>query len=109
MGLLGTSQELSSFFPPLSTHILPTANLYALAYLLPGLHLKVYFLLIGTHEWSFLILAYLALHLPSLLMLCFGVAERGVWVSGTWGKMRAGMQAVSNGLVLVGVGRMLGE
>jgi hypothetical protein len=109
MGLLGTSQELSSFFPALCTHALPTANLYALGYLLPGLHLKAYFLLLGTQQWSFLLLAYFALHLPSLLVLCLGVAYRKVWLSGTWGKMGAGMQAASNGLVLVGVGRMLGE
>jgi hypothetical protein len=46
--LLGTNQELASFFPGLCgsmSHILPTANIYALGYLLPGLHLKTFFVL----------------------------------------------------------------
>lgn len=48
MGLLGTSQELSSFFPSLCANAaFPTANIYALGYLLPGLHIKAFFLLLG--------------------------------------------------------------
>lgn len=48
ISLLGTNQELSTFFPGLyshMTHHVPTANIYALGYLLPGLHLKTFFLL----------------------------------------------------------------
>lgn len=110
MGLLGTSQELSSFFPSLCANLpLPTASIYALGYLLPGLHLKALFLLLRQGSWSFLLFAYVALHLPSLLMLCLGVAHRRVWLSVVWGKMIAGVQAASNGLVMIGMARMLGE
>lgn len=42
-------------------------------------------------------------------MLCLGVTHRGVWLSAAWGKMSAGVQAASNGLVMIGVGRMLGQ
>lgn len=112
IGLLGTNQELATFFPGLYAHLahkVPTANLYALGYLLPGLHLKTFFLLFGDEEWPFLCLSYLAVHLPSLLLLCAALAHRQVFFSLTWVKISSSIQAASNGLVLVAVGTILGQ
>jgi len=48
-------------------------------------------------------------HLPSLLILCAALANRQAFLSLGWTKMRASMQAASNGLLLVAVGTMLSE
>jgi chromate transport protein ChrA len=112
VSLLGTNQELASFFPGLYRPLafpLPTANIYALGYLLPGLHLKTFFLLVAGEGWAFVTLAYLAVHLPSLLLACVGLTQREAFLSLEWRKMSESVQAASNGLVLVAVGSMLAE
>jgi chromate transport protein ChrA len=114
VGLLNTNQELSVFLPALYGHLahsptIFTANLYALGYLLPGLHLKTFFLLFAGEDWPFLALSYLALHLPSLLVLCTGLGHRKLFFSPVWGKMSGSVQSASNGLVLVAVWTMLSE
>jgi hypothetical protein len=51
ISLLNTNQDISTFFPGLYSHLthntnIYTANIYSLGYLLPGLHLKTFFLLL---------------------------------------------------------------
>lgn len=112
VSLLNTNQEISSFYPGLYSHIthntnIYTANLYSLGYLLPGLHLKTFFLLFQSEDLSFLVFSYLAIHLPSLLMLCISLGYKKIFFSLGWKKINLSIQAVSNGLVLVTVINLL--
>ena len=43
-------------------------DLYALGFILPGIHLKSYMLLLYNHNYASIILGFLALHVPTLLM-----------------------------------------
>jgi hypothetical protein len=50
ISLLNTNQEIATFFPGLYSHLthspnIKTGNIFALGYLIPGLHLKTFFLL----------------------------------------------------------------
>lgn len=54
-----------------------------------------------------LVFSYLALHLPSLLLMCIYISYSSMFQSVTWKCISNSIQFVSNGLVLVTVVRML--
>lgn len=44
-------------------------DLYALGFIIPGLHLKSYMLLLDNHNFASITLSFLALHIPTLLLM----------------------------------------
>lgn len=84
-------------------------NLYGLGILLPSLHLKSFFLIFQDHSLKMLIFSYIALHLPSLLLMCIYNSYSEHFQSLAWKSINITIQFVSNGLVLVTVVKMLEE
>lgn len=83
------------------------ANLFSFGVLLPGLNLKSFFLLLQGYKITTLILSYLALHLPSLLLMCVYINFTDKFLTLTWKSIKTSIQYVSNGLVLITVFRMM--
>jgi hypothetical protein len=113
--MMNFNQDTSIFFfalaaecpllPPDSLHYIP--NLFGLGLLFPGLFLKSFFLILQGHTFLMMVLSYLALHLPSILLMLIYMSFPSHFQTSTWLSIRTSVQYISNGLVLVTVYRML--
>jgi hypothetical protein len=82
-------------------------NYYGFGYILPGLHLKSFFLILQDCSLLSIIFSYFAIHLPSLLLLCVYIGLSDSFQTVAWKNISSTIQFISNGLILVTVWQMI--
>lgn len=102
-------------FYPLAINALPfhqmvyTADLYALGFLLPGSYLQSFFLILKNNTIYTLILSYIALYLPSLLLLNIYFSLKHKINPSIWRILNELTTWLTKGLIMITIFRLVGE
>jgi hypothetical protein len=113
IGLLNNSKVMLIFFPLLFNIIysvphLKATDIIGINLILPGSHIKPFFVFIGDDFDIFtFLLTYLCLYLPSILIVCIYLGYRKHFYTVIWDNSMKAMQAVSNGMILSMIGYIL--